>query len=171
MAGSATDTRQLDGRTQLAEMMVQTLPAFGEWATAVRDFETPQGKIGYRQLEVLYALRYHLISPDDVSPSQMAEHYRVQPSAITRVLNRLEAGGFIARTIDPHDGRGQNIQITDRGVSISILVEDLFIREMLDAISSLDETEVDDLRKGVELLVRIVGELGKHGLKHSTVTP
>lgn len=139
-------------RTQLASRMVQTLPSFGVWATTIRDFETPYGKIGLRQAEVLYALRYGLVSSGHVSPSLLAEHFSVQPSAITRVLNRLEVSGYVERRVDPSDGRAQTIHLTERGGAISVAVEQVFIEQMQVAIARIPDDELDGMIRHMDML-------------------
>lgn len=139
--------------------MVATLPAFGHWANSFRDFDTPYGRVGFRQLSVLWAIRYRLIPDDDVSPSRLAEFHDVQRSVITRALAKLENAGFVVRKSDPHDKRRAHIEITQRGRRLSEFVEDLYTREMLASMSFLDDNQVAELRRNVETLGRIVSEL------------
>lgn len=146
-------------RVQLASRMVQTLPSFGVWATTIRDFETPYGKIGLRQAEVLYALRYNLVSTGPVSPSLLAEYFCVQPSAITRVLNRLEASDYVERRVDPTDGRAQTIHLTERGKAISVAVEEVFIEQMQAAIARFPEDEIPEMMRHIEMLGEAVRTL------------
>lgn len=146
-------------RIDLAARMVQTLPSFGEWATAVRDFETPHGKLGYRQAAILYGLRHGLIADGPVSPSLLADYFGVQPSVITRVLVRLDKSGFISRRTDPIDRRGQSVQITDLGTAISVYIENLFVGEMLDSMAFASDAELDTLRESLPILIRIAADL------------
>lgn len=148
-----------DARWQLAERMVTTLPAFGNWATRMRDFETPLGKIGYRQAEALYLLRMKLLGPIAVSPSSMAHTFGVRPSAMTRVLNRLEDHGYIARRQDPLDRRGQTLHITKEGEAISILVERMVIERMVAAIRDVPSGRLPALANHIELLHQIATKL------------
>lgn len=129
-------------RDELAARMAYTLPQFGVWATTIRDFETPYGKIGIRQVEVLYALRKQRLGPGSVSPSQLSEYFHVQPSAITRVLNRLEASEFVERRVDPYDGRAQTIHVTERGSAISVAVEQIFLAQMREAIGVIPDEDL-----------------------------
>ncbi len=76
-------------RRELAGRMVRELPRFGRWAVTIRDYETPYGKVGYRQLATLWLIRFHLIPGDDFTPSRLAEHLEVQPSVVTRLLAKL----------------------------------------------------------------------------------
>jgi DNA-binding MarR family transcriptional regulator len=139
--------------------MVRELPRFGRWALAVRDFETPYGKVGYRQLAILWALRYNLIPGNDVSPSDFAAHLEVQPSVVTRVLAKLESGGFIERTVDPNDGRRYHIRITEQGTHVSQVVEEQFVQELLAGVSFLDDDGVAALAKHIEILTDVVAIL------------
>jgi DNA-binding MarR family transcriptional regulator len=146
-------------RKHLANLMVSSLPKFGHWATSIRDFETPFGRIGYRQLELLWALRYNLIDGGPVTPSAIAAHFEVQPSVVTRILVKLEAHGFVSRITDPLDGRSASIQITPLGIELSAYVEDLYDQEMLASLASLDDTQIEELCRNVEILNRIATNL------------
>ena len=155
-----------DERGQLAARMVQVLPVFGEWAKAVRDFETPYGKLGFRQASILYGMRHGQIGDGAVSPGILADHYGVQPSVITRVLVRLEGGGFITRRIDPSDGRAQTLHITDLGTTISAHIEELFVHEMLDSMAFVDDDQLEDLRASLAILQRIALDLDARRRQH-----
>ena len=146
-------------RTELARRIVATLPRFGRWANTVREFRTPYGVIGFRQAAILWIIRYRIISEDEMSPTRIAAHHHVQPSVVTRALTRLEASGFIERAVDPRDARRFRITITEKGQMVSEYVEDLFVTDTLDSIACLGAQEIDDLRRAVELLDRIVNDL------------
>lgn len=148
-----------DSRVALAQRMVSELPKFGSWANGFRDFETPWGKIGFRQAAILWVLRFDLLDKGNVSPTGLAEFHRVQPSVITRALARLEAGGFIERHADPADGRRAVIVMTDRGRRISEYIEKLYISDMLAGMAFLDDAQVAELDRNVERLSRIVESL------------
>lgn len=139
-------------RWQLASRMVTTLPAFGNWATRMRDFDTPLGKIGYRQAEVLYCLRTGIFGPDPVSPSTMADNLSVTRSALTRVLNRLALHGFIDRQTDQEDRRAQSIHITPEGEAISVFVERMLVSRMYDAISSIPDERIPAMADHLDVL-------------------
>jgi DNA-binding MarR family transcriptional regulator len=142
-------------RHQLAARMVTSLPRFGYWAKSIRDFETPHGQVGYRQLELLWALRYDLIEDNPVTPSAIAAHFEVRPSVVTRILAKLEAHGLVSRFTDPQDGRSVTIRITDKGTEVSAFVEELYDQEMLATLAALDDAQIAELSRNVEILDRI----------------
>src|ERR671938_1360585 len=50
-----------------------------------------------------------------LTPSELAERERIQRPTATRLLARLEAPGWVARTPDPQDGRSALVAITPAG--------------------------------------------------------
>lgn len=145
---------------RLAQRMVLVLPGFGRWASAMRDFETPYGKAGIRQLEVLYHLRHNLLDPSKPNATELADRFQIQRSVVTRVLARLEAGGYILREPDPRDGRAFQITITDIGRKLSDYVEQEYFQEMRDALGELDSADVACLERSMDILTGAAINLG-----------
>src|SRR3546814_9438062 len=50
--------------------------------------------------------------------TELARAAEVNPGAMTRLLDRLEAKGLVARTADPTDRRALNIHLTESGLAI-----------------------------------------------------
>jgi len=146
-------------RAALALRMVSTLPGYGSWADSFRDFDTPYGNVGYRQLSILWALRYRLIPDDEFSPTRLAAFFRVQPSVATRSLAKLEAAGFISRAVDASDGRVSRIAITEKGRDVSIYVERLYVDDVLDSMSCLTEEQVAELQRSMVVLTNVLEDL------------
>lgn len=158
-----------DKQVELARQILTVLPQFGSWATAIRDFQTPYGKLGYRQLAILWAIRYKLIPDDELSPTSLARHQNVRPSVITRALTRLEEGGFIERAMDLSDRRRINLTLTQAGCDVSIYVEELYLREIVEAMGPLTSRQTTDLLNALSALEGIAGRLLTSGFSHQAV--
>src|SRR3546814_19143622 len=50
--------------------------------------------------------------------TDLARAAELNPGAMTRLLDRLEAKGLVVRTADPTDRRALNIDLTDAGLAI-----------------------------------------------------
>lgn len=50
-----------------------------------------------------------------MTPGQLAKSEHVQPPSMTRIIERLEARGFLLRTPDPHDRRQVLVSRTEAG--------------------------------------------------------
>lgn len=146
-------------RAELAQRIASSLPKFGLWASSFRETDTPYGRVGPRQAGILWVLRYELIPANDVSPSKLASYFQVQPSVMTGALAKLEAAGFVTRTVDPDDSRITRVAITDQGRQVIEYVEEFYDNEILEGLVDLDDWQIEELSRSVELLTRLVDEL------------
>lgn len=158
-----------DRQVELARQILTVLPQFGGWATAIRDFQTPYGKLGFRQLAILWAIRYKLIPEDELSPTSLARYQDVRPSVITRALARLEEGGFIERAMDLSDRRRITLTLTQAGHDVSVYVEELYLREIVGAMGSLTDQETASLLDALSTLDTIAGRLLTSGFGQKTL--
>jgi DNA-binding MarR family transcriptional regulator len=140
--------------------MVLVLPGFGRWASRIRDFETPHGSAGIRQLEVLYMLRHRLLDPEMAFATAIAERFGIQRSVVTRILSKLENAGYIVRTPDPEDGRATHIEITETGRKLSDYVEAEYFREMEAALGEIDEAGIETMEQALTILLDVGENLG-----------
>lgn len=157
-----------DERSDLARQIVGILPRYGRWARGFRDFETPFGKVSYRQLAILWMIRQQLIPEDQVSPTRIAQLYEVQPSVVTRALAKLESGGFIERMVRPEDGRSYHIRMTERGRDVSEFVERLYVADIVDSLAFLGDCQIGELRGSVETLGSVVEDLERKRTSRSS---
>lgn len=148
-----------EARENLALRMVQILPGFGTWASSIRNFETPLGRIGLRQLSILYVMRYPRDPNAEITPRVLANAFDVQPSVITRAVARLEEHGFVVREQDRSDRRVSKLSITDRGREVSIYVENLFVREMMKSTEFVTGDRFNELSRTIDVLSEIRNDL------------
>jgi DNA-binding MarR family transcriptional regulator len=93
-----------------------------------------------------------------LTPSELAERERIQRPTATRLLGRLEAPGYVARTPDPHDGRSSLVALTPAGRALLEDVrhrKDAYLARRLRTLSAEDRAT---LRRASEILERLVEE-------------
>ncbi len=90
-----------------------------------------------------------------MSPGDLADHERVRPPSITRVLAVLESLGLTTRAQHPTDGRQQIVALTDEGRTL--LNEDRRQREawLARQLTVLTAEERDLLRAAAPVLERL----------------
>ncbi|MDP9240376.1 MAG: MarR family transcriptional regulator [Actinomycetota bacterium] len=90
-----------------------------------------------------------------MSPGDLADHERVRPPSITRVLAVLESQGLTTRAQHPTDGRQQIVALTDEGRTL--LNEDRRQREawLARQLTVLTAEERDLLRAAAPVLERL----------------
>ena len=91
-----------------------------------------------------------------LTPRELADHERVQPPSMTRVLATLESLGLVSRTAHPTDGRQQLVSPTARGAAL--LAEDRRLREawLARRLVDLSPSERATLREAAAILQRLV---------------
>lgn len=103
------------------------------------------------QLALLFAFR----DAAPRRPSELAATMEVDPAAVTRLVDRLEAAGLVTRVADPHDGRSRRVQITAAGNAVRERGAQLvaranrrlsapFTAEELDVVARFLEHVIDD---------------------------
>lgn len=66
-------------------------------------------------LAKLGALRHLVLATEPLTLSQLAERHCCGKSNMTQLIDRLEADGFVARTVDPSDRRSVIASLTPQG--------------------------------------------------------
>ncbi|MGV8930515.1 MAG: MarR family winged helix-turn-helix transcriptional regulator [Luteimonas sp.] len=77
--------------------------------------------------------------------TDLARAAEVHPGAMTRLLDRLEAKGLVARAADPADRRGIHIHLTEAGVSIWQDINKCGERVRERAMAGMSEAEREQL--------------------------
>ena len=91
-----------------------------------------------------------------VSPSGLSDRLIVTRATVTGVLDSLEARGFVQRTANPIDRRGQVVAITPSGVAVLQELRTIIHRHEKDWLGVLSDA---DLRGYIERLHRIQDSL------------
>ncbi len=104
------------------------------------------------QLSALAALDQH----GPLTPGALAEHERVQPPSMTRVLAALEEKGLVASTAHPTDRRQKVVVVTP--AAHAMLVADRRAREewLAQRMRELSAAEVAALRAATPVLEKLM---------------
>jgi DNA-binding MarR family transcriptional regulator len=100
-----------------------------------------------------------LTQRDDWRMSELATTLHVDPSAVTRTLQRMEAAGLAIRTAGNGDGRVVTVRATERGHQ---RYAELAARRMEILDEVLGELSDSDRYQLVELLERFLAALDDH---------
>lgn len=91
--------------------------------------------------------RYH-----GIRQSELAEHLEMEPIAVGRVIDRLQAAGFVERRADPRDRRCWRLHLTERARLVIDDMEDIARGLRGDATRAIDPEE---LRVALDVLARM----------------
>lgn len=106
-------------------------------------------KIGISFPQIMILGYLHRNTNEEVNQRKICEIMYLKGSSVTSLMNNMEKNGLIMRRTDPSDGRGNIIELTEKGKETA-----LKIRGVLDEI---DEKSVsvfdDDEKKEMERLL------------------
>ena len=113
--------------------------------------ERLQADLSLNQLATLGTLDRH----GPLTPRELAEHEKVQPPSMTRVLAGLEERGLILRTPHASDGRQHLVSLT--ADARTLLKEDRRKREawLAQRLAELTQEERDVLRAAAPVIERL----------------
>src|SRR5438105_1989607 len=80
--------------------------------------QAPHPELSLGQLAALRSLERH----GAMTPSELAEHEKVQPPSMTKILGRLEANGYAVR--EPHPDDRRQVLVRPSPAGLAMLAED-----------------------------------------------
>lgn len=89
---------------------------------------------------------------------QLANAEQVKPPTMTRIVNGLEQSGLVQRIADKKDARRSTIHATDAGMSLLRRGRKLRIEYLAGRLQGLSSSELEGLRKAVDVLERVLRE-------------
>ncbi len=109
-----------------------------------------QPELSDSQLAALAALEKHTMTP-----GELAEHEKVQPPSITRVIASLEERGLIQRMPHPSDRRQVVLTVTDQGRDVVRQVRQLREAWLARRLRDLTPAERAVLRDALPILEKL----------------
>lgn len=96
-----------------------------------------------------------LLNSGDQLMGELAALERVRPPSMTRVVNSLEARGYVARRPDPRDHRQCLVTLTDPGRQVLLANRRRRDEWLAVRIVGLDPAEREVLRRAIRVLEKV----------------
>lgn len=87
---------------------------------------------------------------------ELSRALNLNPSTITGIIKRLEKKGFLARLPKKVDKRISYITLTEAGAQLLTKTPLLFHQKLDKKIDSLPKDKMDQIKKGLELLIELL---------------
>jgi len=129
---------------ELCDALFGFVRAFGLHRTD----ETPCGV----PMSVSEAQALTLLLDSPAAPSQLADRLALARSTVSRLLEQLDAQGWIGRQPDPADGRSSQIVLTDAGRQMGEQVLAARHRRLAGLLANIDEPDRADVVRSLRLL-------------------
>ena len=107
------DASGLSGR-EFAEVndLMRALVELRETEQAITEASEKYMKLSAQDMRALHYLIVAKAQGDVVTPGMIAAHLKISPASTTKLLNRLERGEHITRSVHPTDRRAFAIEVT-----------------------------------------------------------
>ena len=114
-------------------------------------------------------LAFKMISErNGLSVRELAKEMCLSRAAVTRIVGRLEAGGYVSRDRDTEDRRVVMVRLTSKGTELLRKRLNLNAGDMSSKLRNLRSEELHSIHRSVERLAEIVGAANVR--QHSFVT-
>ncbi len=127
----------------------------GMWAWMERELAAAGHDLTFSQFVTIKKLAAGIASVTD-----LARAAELNPGAMTRLLDRLEAKGLVTRVADPGDRRALHIHLTEAGTAIWQDIDQCGQRVHDRALADMDDADRDQLMR---LLERVRHNLSVEG--------
>ncbi len=126
-------------------------PAVMRLARRLRQMQDDSLDLNPNQLSAMAVL----LNSGDQLMGELAALERVRPPSMTRVVNSLEARGYVARRPDPRDHRQCLVTLTDSGRQVLLANRRRRDEWLAVRIAGLDPAERDVLRRAIRVLEKV----------------
>jgi len=90
---------------------------------------------------------HHLWEQDGLTQSQLVEHMCVQPATLSKMLDRMEKTGLVARRADADDNRVSRVFLTEQGKKLENSISDVWDKVEARVVKGLSTEERVLLRR------------------------
>ena len=126
-------------------------PAVMRLARRLRQMQDESLGLNPNQLSAMAVL----LNSGDQLMGELAAQERVRPPSMTRIVNSLEARGFVARRPDPRDHRQCLVSLTESGRQVLLANRRRRDQWLAVRIAGLDPAEREVLRRAVAVLEKV----------------
>jgi len=113
---------------------------------------------GFDDLNPSHLAMFRYPGLDGMRPSQLVTELQVSKQAVNQLTDHLERRGYIVREIDPLDGRGRVVRLTEKGRRVESTVHEHARAAEQGIAETLGQRGFSQLRAQLELLFRSVTE-------------
>jgi DNA-binding MarR family transcriptional regulator len=96
-----------------------------------------------------------LLNSGDQLMGELAAQEKIRPPSMTRIVNSLEARGYVVRRPDPRDHRQCLVALTDSGRDVLLANRRRRDQWLAVRIAELDPAEREVLRRAVPILEKV----------------
>ena len=111
---------------------------------------------GYSDLRPAHFSVFQHITPGGSRATDMAERAQITKQSMGYLVEALEKQGYVEQVPDPTDGRARLVHLTERGLAVNRVAEEILQQTEADWAKKLGKNKMQKLR---HLLADLAGEI------------
>ncbi|GAB2871615.1 MarR family winged helix-turn-helix transcriptional regulator [Streptomyces mayteni] len=124
---------------RLIDEILYLMPDMATATVQLNELVAARLGVSTTDLQCLHALAK---SNGPLSAGELASRLSRTTGAVTRMIDRLEAAGYVGREADPHDRRRALVRVTERGETLPASYYDGMGRRATDLLSRFGDREL-----------------------------
>ncbi len=141
----------MSNKHDLARQVVCLIP--GIFKTLAPEIRCLSGTVAHPHFRIL-----HMLARQPASLSELAEWQAVTLATMSNSVDTLEQRGWLLRIPESHDRRKIRVEITPLGQEILAECEQQLLSRLDQKLGSLDETEMQELERGLAILNKVISQ-------------
>ena len=132
---------------ELANKVFETVPLLGRMMRRER-------LNGTGDFQQVHALKHLMSGP--LPQAKLAEHLRMNPSALSKLIFALEQKGYVTQTIDPDDRRRMVIALTEEGRTFQRKMLAQAVEQANRTLKTLSPEERQTLSEALDIVTKLI---------------
>lgn len=124
------------------------------------DLHARLAAVGFPEMRASFGFVFRMLRQAVPTQGELAGHLGVSKQAVGKVLDEMEARGFVARQADPQDRRARRVMLTERGRAASDAAIRFSAEIEADLARQVGAEQVSALRAALVSYVRAHGQPG-----------
>ena len=133
------------GNPVLGRELIEDLAAFNRKLRAVFDKIVRERNMTLPRARVFFTLN----KKDGINQRELAERLELETPTLVRILDAMEAQGFVQRRVAGSDRRAKEIYITETGKVVAGEIDDIAVKVRAQVIAGIPE---NDLKTTLEVI-------------------
>jgi DNA-binding MarR family transcriptional regulator len=131
------------------------------YAAFVEELREDLSRAGYDDLHASFGYVARALDRAPMTLRELADHLGVTSQGALKIVDEMEAGGYLERAPDPADGRAKRLALTERGNAALAQARGFHRRFERNLGRRLGKTALAETRRVLEEMVKSRADVGK----------
>lgn len=131
------------------------------FSSLIDELNDRMSELGFEDIRPAHGFMFKFINPDGATGIEIAEYLGITKQAVSKMVDYLEKSGYVMRQTHPTDKRGKIIVLTERGLLVMKVKEEILAEIEQRWIESIGTERMQMLK---EDLIKLIYEANKSNL-------